>query len=342
MCVSFGDINNKGVVGVYNTTITEDGILIQDNNYWEPQSNQNNAYPRFVNLGQISGINNAGWSYGAQFGDLNNDGFMDLYVANGFISGKKETSYWYDYSKVTGGNSNIIEDARNWPDMNGKSQSGYEQNKIWLNRGDGTFEDVSNKVCPYVTYDSRAVAMADLFNTGKLDVIVANQNDIPLVYKNELQSDNHWVKFELEGSGGNLDAIGAVIGPAFSHRAYTSFHTINSWGTESTDVMVHELTHVWQYENAGAIYMPQAIHAQKWGGGYDYGDVANLQLKKTAGEGLLSFNREQQAQIVQDFFRLRQDGFIPGSAATPADLLLYADFVQTVSSLSRAQLMAPI
>ena len=136
--------------------------------------------------------------------------------------------------------------------------------------------------------------------------------------------------------------IGAVIGPAFSHRAYTSFHTINSWGTESTDVMVHELTHVWQYENAGAIYMPQAIHAQKWGGGYDYGDVANLQLKKTAGEGLLSFNREQQAQIVQDFFRLRQDGFIPGSAATPADLLLYADFVQTVSSLSRAQLMAPI
>ena len=211
MCVTFGDINNKGVVGVYNTTITEDGILIQDNNYWEPQSNQNNAYPRFVNLGQLSGINNAGWSYGAQFGDLNNDGFMDLYVANGFISGKKETSYWYDYSKVTGGNSNIIEDARNWPDMNGKSQSGYEQNKIWLNRGDGTFEDVSNKVCPYVTYDSRAVAMADLFNTGKLDVIVANQNDIPLVYKNELQSDNHWVEFELEGSGGNLDAIGAKV-----------------------------------------------------------------------------------------------------------------------------------
>lgn len=148
------------------------------------------------------------------------------------------------------------------------------------------------------------------------------------------------------GSSINFDFvrvdIGAVIGPAFSHRAYTSFHTINSWGTESTDVMVHELTHVWQYENAGAIYMPQAIHAQKWGGGYDYGDVANLQLKKTAGEGLLSFNREQQAQIVQDFFRLRQDGFIPGSAATPADLPLYADFVQTVSSLSRARLMVPI
>ncbi len=68
----------------------------------------------------MSGIDNAGWSYGAQFGDLNNDGNMDLYVANGFISAKKGTSYWYDYSKVTGGNSSIIEDAQNWPDMKGK------------------------------------------------------------------------------------------------------------------------------------------------------------------------------------------------------------------------------
>jgi hypothetical protein len=138
--------------------------------------------------------------------------------------------------------------------------------------------------------------------------------------------------------------IGAVIGPAFSHRAYTSFHTINSWGTESTDVMVHELTHVWQYENAGAIYMPQAVHAQVWGGGYEYGDVTELQTRRTAGKGLLSFNREQQAQIVEDFFRLRQNMPINdhASTATRADLPLFGDFVQTVSSLSRAQLMTPI
>ncbi|MEO8824153.1 MAG: CRTAC1 family protein [Ginsengibacter sp.] len=212
MSVSFGDINNKGIVGVYNTTITEQGILIQDNNYWEPQENQKgNPYPRFVNLAQLSGINNAGWSYGSQFGDLNNDGNMDLYVANGFISAKKETSYWYDYSKVTGGNSSIIEDAQNWPDMKGKSQSGYEQNKIWLNEGNGVFEDVSNEVCPYVTYDSRAVVMADLFNDGKLDVIVANQNNIPLVYKNELQNGNHWIEFDLIGTKSNADAVGATV-----------------------------------------------------------------------------------------------------------------------------------
>ncbi len=212
MSASFGDINNKGILGIYNTTITEKGILIQDNNYWEPESQQgDNPYPRFVNLAQLAGIDNAGWSYGAQFGDLNNDGNMDLYVANGFISAKKGTSYWYDYSKVTGGNSSIIEDANNWPDMKGKSQSGYEQNKIWLNQGDGLFEDVSDEVCPYATYDSRSVAMADLFNNGKLDIIVANQNNIPLVYKNDLENGNHWIELDLQGTLSNADAIGAKV-----------------------------------------------------------------------------------------------------------------------------------
>ncbi|HEY5407798.1 MAG TPA: CRTAC1 family protein [Ginsengibacter sp.] len=212
MSVSFGDINDNGILGIYNTTITEKGILLQDNNYWQPESDGTESpYPRFVNLAQLAGIDNAGWSYGAQFGDLNNDGNMDLYVANGFISGKKGTSYWYDYSKVTGGNSSIIEDAKNWPDMNGKSQSGYEENKIWLNKGDGLFEDVSDEVCPYATFDSRSVAMADLWNNGSLDVIVANQNNIPLVYRNDQQNNNHWIELDLRGTLSNADAVGAKV-----------------------------------------------------------------------------------------------------------------------------------
>lgn len=212
MSVSFGDIDNNGLLGVYNTTITENGILLQDNNYWQPEEqSENNTIPKFVNLAQLAGINNAGWSYGSQFGDFNNDGLMDLYVANGFISAEKNTSYWYDYSKVTGGNSTIIEDAKNWPDMHGKSQSGYEQNKIWLNRGNRQFEDVSNDVCPLVTYDSRGVALADLWNNGALDVIVANQNNIPLIYKNDQHNSNHWIELDLQGTVSNADAIGAKV-----------------------------------------------------------------------------------------------------------------------------------
>lgn len=211
MNASLGDINNDGSVGIYTTNITEKGILIQGNNYWQPNSENMKDNPSFVNLAQIAGIENAGWSYGAQLGDLNNDGYMDLYVANGFISAKKNTSYWYDYSKVTGGNSSIIGDAKNWPDMQDKSQSGYQQNKIWINNSDGLFEDVSGLVCPAETYDSRAVVFADLWNRGVLDVVVANQNNIPFVYKNETAGTNHWIDFDLYGTVSNADAIGAKV-----------------------------------------------------------------------------------------------------------------------------------
>ncbi|HVW96196.1 MAG TPA: CRTAC1 family protein [Mucilaginibacter sp.] len=210
MNASFGDIGNSGMLGIYTTNITEKGILIQGNNYWQPKDAQMKS-SGFVNLGQLSGIENAGWSYGAQFGDLNNDGYMDLYVANGFVSGQKKDSYWYDYSKVTGGNSSIIGDAKNWPEMGDKSQSGFEQNKIWLNNSDGLFEDVSDKVCPYATLDSRAVAVADLWNRGVLDVIVADQDGAPLVYKNEPQNSNHWIDFDLHGTLSNASAIGARL-----------------------------------------------------------------------------------------------------------------------------------
>ncbi|TAN12593.1 MAG: CRTAC1 family protein [Chitinophagaceae bacterium] len=212
MCVAFGDIDDSGLIGIYNTTITEKGILIQDNNYWQPiQEAVKSPYPKFVNLAQLAGIENAGWSWGAQFGDLNNDGYQDLYVANGFISGKSRRSYWYDYAKVTSGNKEIIGDAKNWPDMKGKSLSGYEMDKIWLNNGDGTFQDVSRKVCPPATYDGRAVAMADLWNNGALDVIVANQNNIPIIYKNIIQNHNNWIELDLRGTISNADAVGAKV-----------------------------------------------------------------------------------------------------------------------------------
>ena len=123
----------------------------------------------------------------------------------------------------------------------------------------------------------------------------------------------------------------AVLGPAFSHREYTSFHTINGWGPVASATLIHELTHVWQYERAGAIYMPQALHAQIWGAGYGYGGTAGLAAAKAAGRGFGSFNREQQASIVEHFSTLRQ---------SDPDAALYAGFVAEVSTLTATQLIA--
>ena len=72
---------------------------------------------RYENMANAMGVELGGWSFGAQFGDFNNDGFLDLYVVNGNVSLDRNRSYWYDYSKVAGGNKAIISDAANWPPL---------------------------------------------------------------------------------------------------------------------------------------------------------------------------------------------------------------------------------
>ncbi len=209
MNVTFGDILNEGSMGIYITNITEEGILLQGNNFWKRTENGNTI--NFENIARQRGIELGGWSYGAQFGDLNNDGSQDLYVANGFISAQKGTTYWYDYSKVTGGNRAIISDAGNWPDMKGRSQSGYQRNRIWLNDGAGFFQEVAELAGDLATLDSRSVALVDLWNRGVLDILVANQNNHPIIYKNNVDPGNQWIAFELTGKKCNASAIGAKV-----------------------------------------------------------------------------------------------------------------------------------
>ena len=131
----------------------------------------------------------------------------------------------------------------------------------------------------------------------------------------------------------------AVLGPAFTGRAYTAFHTISNWGALPAATLVHELTHVWQYQQSGAIYMAQAIHAQMQFGSaaYDF-DVHELRSAKHDGRNILSFNREKQAQIVEDFYRIKNGQPVFHSDGTHDDLHLYAYFVQAVSSHSLAEL----
>ena len=162
-------------------------------------------------MANAMGVELGGWSFGAQFGDLNNDGFLDLYVTNGNVSLDRNRTYWYDYSKVAGGNRTIISDAANWPPLDGRSLSGYQQKRVWLNDGAGQFKEVAQLVGVTDVYDGRSVAMADFGNRGVLDVVVANQNGPLLLYKNTVSPDNRWIEFELEGSQSNRSAIGAQV-----------------------------------------------------------------------------------------------------------------------------------
>jgi hypothetical protein len=207
MSVALGDVFNRGRLDAFVTNISERGYLFQNNNL---RLNRLLDAKGFVNVAD-GDVADAGWAWGAQFGDLNNDGVNELFVANGFISADRNTSYWYSMSKIAGANGRLFEDAASWPAFGTASLSGYERSRVYLNRGVAGWIDVATRVGATDEYDGRGVAFADLGNHGAVDVIVANQNQPPVLYRNRPDSANHWVAFHLVGTRSNRSAIGAEV-----------------------------------------------------------------------------------------------------------------------------------
>jgi hypothetical protein len=211
MTAAVGDVLNQGTFGIYVSNISEEGVLVQGNNLWMPKAGTSGDGLKYENMANSMGVELGGWSFGAQFGDLNNDGLMDLYVVNGNVSLDRNRTYWYDYSKVAGGNAAIISDAANWPPLNGRSLSGYQQKHVWINDGAGQFREVSQLVGVTDVYDGRSIALCDFDNKGELDAVVSNQNGPLLLYKNTVSGANKWIEFQLEGTRSNRSAIGAQV-----------------------------------------------------------------------------------------------------------------------------------
>ena len=219
MNASVGDVLNQGKLAIYVSNISEEGILLQGNNLWVPTGGSPQL-PTYENMARAMGVDLGGWSFGAQFGDLNNDGFLDLYLVNGYVSASRDESYWYDYSKVAGGHELVIGDAANWPAMGNRSLAGHQPKRVWVNDGSGGFTDVAQMVGATDRLDGRAVALADFSGRGVLDVVVANQRGPLLLYRNQVQPDRHWIGFDLEGgcradtapgSCSNRSAVGARV-----------------------------------------------------------------------------------------------------------------------------------
>lgn len=104
-------------------------------------------------------------------------------------------------------------------------------------------------------------------------------------------------------------AEGGLLGLIFKlnkRRAFTSFHTINlsrsgSHSRLHLDIVVHELTHVYQFETVGSIYIWQSLRAQRTNG-YEYGGWQQLKVNWSNGKHFREYNREQQGQIAQDYY----------------------------------------
>jgi hypothetical protein len=125
----------------------------------------------------------------------------------------------------------------------------------------------------------------------------------------------------------------AFIGPRQYRFCYVSFYVVNSWGTMQNSLLLHELTHVWQFQHLGAVYIPRALSAQRSAAGYNYGGVSNLSAQLKKGKSFFIFNLEQQADIVADFYRIRE-GYCPQwGKGSRIDLPIYETYIQQVRGL---------
>jgi enediyne biosynthesis protein E4 len=125
--------------------------------------------------------------FGTRFIDYDNDGFQDIFMANGHILDNIELQH---------------ADIR------------YAEPKLlYRNNGHGIFENVSDKLgldlqLPRV---SRGAAVGDFDNDGDLDILVSNNGQAPQLFENENETSNHWLQIDLEGTRSNRDGVGARV-----------------------------------------------------------------------------------------------------------------------------------
>ena len=235
MCVALGDATNSGRLAAYVTNITEPGFLQQGNNLRDLRLADQGLQTNRANA--ISA--NCGWAWGADWGDLDCDGRLDLVVVNGFRSADRDKEYWYQMGKLAGGVGGLLEDASHWAPFEDMSLSGYQQYAVLLNKGRWGFNDVSAASGIDDRYDGRAVVLADLWDDGLLDVVVANQNGPLVVYRNESPPGAHWIGFDLRGSASNPDGIGAEVLVRFGDQQQLQVVTAGHGFSSQTDPRVH-------------------------------------------------------------------------------------------------------
>lgn len=95
----------------------------------------------------------------------------------------------------------------------------------------------------------------------------------------------------------------AWLGVGKGVLAYVTFFMINFKLRMSMPVFIHELVHVWQFQQFGSVYISKAIKAQRSKEGYNYGGTEKLYAAMVKGLPVTSFNFEQQAEIMEDYYR---------------------------------------
>lgn len=176
----FGDYDNDGLLD-----LTVSNFQKETNTLYH---NEGSGF--FADVTTLAGIGEITYSYlgwGIAFFDYNNDGYKDIFVANGHVLD----------------NITDIDRSTTYP----------QRNLLFRNLGDGTFEDVSNQSGSGLTLQkvSRTVALGDYDNDGDLDILVTNWNQTADLLRNEGGNLNNWIQINVVGTKSNKSGIGTRI-----------------------------------------------------------------------------------------------------------------------------------
>ena len=183
---------------------------------------RNSGDGTFQNVGHQANVEMGRWSWSSDFWDFDHDGYSDLYVANGYLSGAERTDMAsFFWRQVVAKSSEDATGApayeQGWNAINELVRSdstwhGYARNVLFANNRDGTFSEVSGPVGLDFLEDSRTFVLADLDHDGRLEVILKNRNAPQLrILHNSMEDIGNSMAFRLRGHISNRDAIGAAI-----------------------------------------------------------------------------------------------------------------------------------
>ena len=180
MGVGVGDFNNDGLLDLIKTNFAGD----------YPNVYRNDGDGIFEDIVIRAGlaINPQYVGWGVDYVDLDNDGWQEVFQVNGHV----------------------------YPELDGQSkinETYRQQNLVYRNLANGKFEDVTKLAGPGLAEkkSSRGAAFGDFDNDGDLDAVVMNMGEPPSLLRNDLDSDNNWLRVQLQGTKSNRSAIGATV-----------------------------------------------------------------------------------------------------------------------------------